>query len=405
MLRYKLNKIAFWTIILFSIAGIQIALFPGPTTRNIIELICYVLIGAIFISHSNIIFNPNLPYKKLVIAFFIYGIFILIRSATIAQSYEQWRYLVTLGMFFILFPWLIFIGSFPIFTFSILKTMLSYSLPLSFVFFVLDRMNWSENVHYVKYTSIIYFLILFLPYLKSKWKVIIIVISITSLLSNLENRTNIISIFTSYFMMFFGYLLLKESISKIIRFVLVFLPILLFLLGISGIFNVFGFIDKKDNYIISTTTTEVNMTSDSRTAIYKDAINNIIEKKNWLIGNGVTDIYKTNLALDLTGYEKGRMGASEAGFLNILSFGGIIFTVIIFLLFYLSSYLAIYKSKNSIVKQLGLYIALQWFLIFIEKPLELNFYWASMFIIIGICLSPEFRNCSNNQIEKFLKTL
>jgi hypothetical protein len=207
------------------------------------------------------------------------------------------------------------------------------------------------------------------------------------------------------------YLLIKKfsdhififPLIKGVRLILFVLPVMLVGLGALGEFNIFeyfgqmGNMGRSDGLMISTV--------DSRSVIYQDALDDAVDTGAWIFGGGVTHTYNTGLAPVLIEYENGRLGGSEVGVLNFMTFGGLLYVILIFLLFYYSSYLAIYKSRSLILKVIGLFISMRWVFLFIENPVALNFYWITIFLCMGVAFSKKFCAMNDLQIEIWFKSL
>jgi len=381
---------------------LQYTFFPGLTTRVITQIMLFLVLLIVFSIKFNHIKQIKFEGKNYLISFLFYSIIIYIYSIFISKSYEQWRYLIADYTPVLLLPVIGIISSGSYSPIYQVRTLIKYITLLSLFNLLNKDLGKIENVHFVDFMSYNYLLILFLPYFKFKYKIIIIAISIATVLLNLDNRSNIIFTIISFLIMSIYYVPYLLQISKTLRKLLQYIPIVLFLLGILGIVNIFQYLENEFIYNYSTGISEINITTDSRTSIYLDAIDNLNENNAWIWGTGVTNIYKTRISEGFEGYDKGRMGASESGFLNLISFGGFIYVIIFFLIILKSSYLAIYRSNNKISKLLGIFVSFAWFFIFIEIPIGFKMVWYIFFISIGICLNPNFRGLNDAKIKLYL---
>lgn len=230
----------------------------------------------------------------------------------------------------------------------------------------------------------------------------------------MDNRSNIVSLVGSYCLVAFFTFAKKTRIKWLInylirgfRHVFIFLPLALVLLGGLGVFNLYEFVDRKGskNEIVISSKSGRILTTDSRTGIYEDAFNNLQKNNDWIFGSSAAVVYKTHLATGNADYSNGRLGGSESGFLAFLTFGGLVYVTLFFLVCYLSSYLAVYKSNNLAIKVVGVFIAFRWLFSFIENTLLLNFTWVTFFFAIGMAFSPYFRSMTDKQIGLFFRNL
>jgi len=409
------NKLGFIVILLLSVAGVQKIFFPGPTISVVIYFCAEILIALLFLKNAQFFSKIDFKYKTNVKIFFLYGVFVVIHSFFVAESYNQWRYLATVFAPTLLLPFICILATNPLFTFAVFKTLIRITVPISFIFiFEGATEDKNHNLVYINYISIIYLLIFLLPLFKFKFRLVIILISLLSFTYDLDNRSNMLSLVFSYILL--GYYviasrLLNTSISSrilmVFRYILLFLPILLFVLGAVDVFNVFKFIDTKGSskeIIISSESGRI-LTTDSRTGIYEDALKNLRKKNDWIFGSSATVIYTTHLAESNADWDKGRLGGSESGFLGFLTFGGVVYASLFFSLCYLSSFFAVHRSNSIAIQLIGIFISFRWLYSFIENTLVFNFTWITLFLAIGIAFSPSFRSMTDAQITNFFKKL
>lgn len=194
---------------------------------------------------------------------------------------------------------------------------------------------------------------------------------------------------------------------KIFHIVLLILPFVFIWLAVYADFNVFKFDEYiKGDYTATRTedgkTVKEDLLSDTRTFIYKNTFFTINEYDAWIIGrNTAHGDEGYNPYIDQQTGTKGRYG-NEVGITNILLWYGLIGAFLYFVLYARASYLAIYRSKNSYMKIIGIYTSFLWLWSFIwEKCLFETFYLMNI-IFIGICLSSSFRNMTNLEFRKWI---
>lgn len=400
-----------WIFFLISLHGVQKILFPGPTVRVAIEFIISIIIGYIFFTIKGYLGAQKLEKKNIVVIFAWYGVFVVLHSAYVADSYEQWRYLVTVFMPTLLFPIFCILGaSLNNFLLSF-RYMVFYTSIMAVVFLMHGPTDKLFNLNYLKYISYTYPLIIFSPVMPGGVVLLVMGLAASSLMFDFENRSNMLSIFASLVFLGVYYFLLNmkkdgmQLINKFfgsIRLAFLCVPVFLLILGSLGLYNVFESAGESDELVVvGTENGPAIRTVDSRTTIYEDAMRNISKNNAWVIGTSATYLYETGLASTLEGYDGGRLGGSESGFIGFLTFGGVIYVGIVFSIFYSASYLAIYKSNSILMKVIGLYLAFRWLFMFIESPVEFNMYWISTFILIGVVLGNELRSMGDVEIRNY----
>ena len=74
-------------------------------------------------------------------------------------------------------------------------------------------------------------------------------------------------------------------------------------------------------------------------------------------------------------------------------------------IFIYSSYLAVFCSKNRYLPVIGIFVAFRWLYGWIEDFSLFNLNYISLWIMIGICFSPIFRNMNNKEFKEWIKLL
>lgn len=372
-------------------------------TSVFISIVCFIL-GFII---RKTIREGNIQKRKLVLLFFYYNLFILVYSCFVANSYEQWRYLFTVFFPFIFTTFFMFMGGNLKATKTIFKTLIFTGIPLSFLLYFSDVRGANDFTHYI---SFIYLLLLMVPYLSNIWKAILITISIISILFDIDLRSNIMN-FAFIGVILLIFYLSPKGLSKFffinVRKLLLFAPILFFLLGTTGVFNIYKFGDYyKELFSVEYANQRTSLSQDTRTGIYIDALNAIQEKDAYLFGISAAGTYNTHLK-EVDEYfdnlKMGRMG-NEVGILEYLLRGGILYVILVFLLHYYSSQLALMQSNNTLCKLFGVFIAYRWFFLFVEGQPSLNLQNISIFLIMGLCLNPLFRKLNDGQIKMYVNS-
>jgi hypothetical protein len=173
-------------------------------------------------------------------------------------------------------------------------------------------------------------------------------------------------------------------------------PFLLLFLGVSGNFNVFQPFEADDtSLVVSSQGTEENLITDTRTFLYYEVFTSMNDHNSFIWGEGAAGKYTSNFFNGIDRY------GAEVGFLNILLYSGIIGVTIYFVVLVTACFYGIYRSRNTLSKLLSIFIAFRWVLLFAEDitQYDMNFYF--MWIIIGLCLSKQFRQMTDRDIKQY----
>jgi|GEM_PF-5027699 len=254
------KNLSLWMLYIIVFYCLQYTFFPGLTTRVITQIMLFLVLLIVFSIKFNHIKQIKFEGKNYLISFLFYSIIIYIYSIFISKSYEQWRYLIADYTPVLLLPVIGIISSGSYSPIYQVRTLIKYITLLSLFNLLNKDLGKIENVHFVDFMSYNYLLILFLPYFKFKYKIIIIAISIATVLLNLDNRSNIIFTIISFLIMSIYYVPYLLQISKTLRKLLQYIPIVLFLLGILGIVNIFQYLENEFIYNYSTGISEINIT-------------------------------------------------------------------------------------------------------------------------------------------------
>ena len=189
-------------------------------------------------------------------------------------------------------------------------------------------------------------------------------------------------------------------IYKVLFIVFLMSPLVLSYLGYKGIFNVFNM----EGYVQSSNLKEDDLV-DTRSFLYL-LIQQKLEKENAVfagVGLGVSywDDFNSlsgNLELDNMG-----RNATESGLLNMYFWGGLIGAFLFSMLFWISAYYGIFKSKNNICKLIGVFIMFRWVISFVDEP---NIWVCSnilMFFFMGLCLNKQIRKMDDCYLINYFK--
>jgi hypothetical protein len=370
----------------------------------------YLLIIIVFI----VLIKLETQVTKLNLIIYIYLTWCciaIIRGFFEVQNYWDWKGLLLNNILVMLLPLVSVLGTKNKIPQEIFFNFIKYLLPFSIIVFFLSARS-ANGDGFAPFVSPIYYLIIFIPLLTRKWKVIIVFVAIISFFSNIDSRSNLIRIIFCFGLMSVYYIrhIITKKVLEIFRLLLFIIPILLFILAINGIFNVFDM----DSYLkgdfsyskksTSGDTQEDSFTADTRTFLYDEVILSGIIRNTWLYGESAASGYISEYFFESiynTG-SKGRGGA-EVGILNIFNSLGLIGVCIYTLVFFYASFLCVNKSRNYICKLLGIFIAFRWLYSWVEEftNFDMNFFF--LWLIVGLCFSESFRDKTNSQITIWVR--
>ncbi|MDR0604810.1 MAG: hypothetical protein LBG80_10950 [Bacteroidales bacterium] len=398
-----------YSIPLILIPTVWSSYFPGKIVA--VTLICLtpLFVLALFQKYH----TQNIDGKKILNFFLLYNALMFIRGVINADTPTDWISLFSGTIFFFfLFPFYIYKIINPA---NIAKMLRSYIL-FGTIAAIIIAYNETIAVKIMPYAltirmiSGLYLLILFVPYIKIKWKAItIIVLSIMSFFLNIEERFNLLNIMVAFAILFLYYFK-SYNRFKMLKFCSVLLfaaPIVFFVLGVTGIFNVFKTGEKNNTYIVVHSPKEENLLADSRTGIYMDVLYGLRDKNAFFWGLGATGKVQTSLIDFDIYYDLWRNGrpSSESGMLNYVQWGGFLGGLSYFMFFMVAAYYAIRKSNNWFIRTLGLWISYKAMFSFIQDYQDTQIFYFLLILNIGICLNKDFRKMNDTEMKSYLNQI
>lgn len=326
-----------------------------------------------------------------------------------AENYWDWKLLVNNLMVFSL-P----LAAYTFSDINLLSKVLSFWLRYSWII-LLILIPFLGPDAFGRYLVPYSFLALFFMIVSKKYRILILVAYLITVILGYESRSDIIKysvcllIGCSFFIPFLRKLVLKYR--KSIVCVLWGLPVFFFILGITGTFNIFRIEEElglEGQYVMqsSMSGTEVSLLGDTRTGLYVEeiasAINNnyIMQGRSmargydsFIFGEGLSEVMHT------LRWERQK---SEVSILNIFNYFGLIGTCLYFLIFVMASYKAVAHSNNYYVPLIGIYVAFRWLFGWIEDFSRFDLNYLFLWVMIGICFSPQFRDMSNNGFKQWI---
>lgn len=334
--------------------------------------------------------------------YLLWNVFNIVRGVFAAQIYWDYKFLIG-NTFVLLLP----IVSYSLSNKEVLQSVLSFYVKFVLPFYIL-LLPFLPSGALGLYLCPISFLMLFFPALTIQGKGIVLLATIVAILSDLSTRSYLIKYGIPLILLlvyYLRYLFTSVKYVELLQKVFMVLPWLFFILAVSGTFNVFNMNSYMDgeNYVAKTQdasgkVVEQDVTTDSRTFLYLEALNSAIKYKYWLIGRTPARGHETKFFADADPTGRGERIRDEVGILNVFTWTGIIGVILYFLVFFKASYIAIKQSNNIYSKMLGLFVAARWMYAWVEdiNMFDLNYF--TIWLMIGLCFSESFRKMDNAEV-------
>lgn len=341
--------------------------------------------------------------------FLLYLLFSALYGAIfMADNYWDWKLLYQKLMVFLL-PLASFAYAKPI----VLKKTLSIWFKYAWIILIF-LFPFLESDAFGRYLVPCSFLSLFLAYLNKKYLLVVSVAYIITMVYGFESRSDMLKFSVTVLLGLIGFISLYKnfvlSILKIAASLLVVLPIILLVLGVSGVFNIFSIEEEwglNDKYTIATNTeNEYNALADTRTFLYLEEISSAIKNNYVIFGRSPARGYDSVAfaEADMVKYRSER-GSCEVSILNVFNYFGLVGVFIYFWIFIQAIYLALNKSNNIFVPIIGTCVAFRWMFAWVEDFSKFDLNYLFLWIMIGICFSPWYRNMSNDEIKNWIKSI
>jgi hypothetical protein len=339
--------------------------------------------------------------------YLLWNITCVVRGAFIAENYWEWKNLVGMGMVLLL-PITIYISTNKYLVQYITALWLKYALPA----FVL-LLPFLHGAALGRYLVPLSFLTVFFPILDTRWKTLSILICLFVIFSDLSARSNVIKFALPFLLSLIYYFKFLKHVwlLNFLRLTLLFLPFMLFVLAITGTFNVF----RMDDYLGAGYTAKVvvngqlqqeSLTADTRSPLYIEVIESAIKHNYVLIGRtparGNDSALFGMFALDELKTGKMERYLNEVSILNIFTWTGLIGVGLYFLVFYKCTYLAICRSNSVFLRIVGVYVSFRWAYAWVEDFSNFDLSYLFLWLMIGMCFSTSFRRMSDKDMKAWV---
>lgn len=405
MFQFHANYVSFleYCILLIFLPSIFTGFFPGKIT--VMTVLCGWLF-AIFLmnTYRKVIHYSDFDGKRIIQMFIVYMFVLYIRGwGNIDSDTDIYASLGANVFLCFLFPTIIFLSS-PKNMYYILHSFLWPGIVLCLIcYFYPPSDGMMSLAHNASFLNVF---ILCIPFVKLKWKLIIPVCVLLVVFWDLDRRSIMIN--NVFSLLLIALLpIIKRKVAKGIIFIsLVLIPIIFGFLAFKGSFNVFEYMNGI-TYTISND--DRSLLTDSRSSIYEDVFGELKRDDRYTFGLGCNGKTETSLSsLTYADYESiykyGRPG-TESGMLNYIQYGGMLGCLLYSLLLIFAAYKAIFKSNNSFMLLLGLFVAFKFLYSFIEDQIMYNAHSFYIFLWIGMCYNKSFRQKSDFEMKNYFNKI
>lgn len=345
---------------------------------------------------------PNLPISfKL---FLIWVIISAIYGCFMAQSYWDWKSLINNLMIYLM-PISFYYVAIPFNISNITSKWCKFAI-IAF-WFLLPFMQFEAPGKYMIPFS---FLIIFWPYFKGKWRYIIFFFFATVFIyGTLGARSSILKygICLLFSLCFVFHRYIKARLLIFVAYILLFIPFVLLILGITGEFNIFKIsdylkisdIEVQNAYAEKGKTESLN--ADTRTFIYRETLESSLKHNYILQGHSLARGYDSYSfrKTDLTSIQRGERASCEVSILNIYTYMGIIGVILYFVIFLGAVINVQLHSKNYLLYVVACYVAFRWSFAWIEDFTRFDLNNLFLWIVIAMCYSPYFLRYDNKHLK------
>lgn len=396
----SLRYLLLFSVPLVFFPSVFLGFYPGKIV--IVQSLCFYTLLFLFWASWRFLPREEFTGKKIMVFYFVYAAITYLRGFTEIEYWADWISLASSMVFTsFLLPYMMFLGS-PDCCSKIFRSFIKFGIPLCVIGAI--WLSSDEQQNFAHNLVIVNMLVLLLPEMKWKWRLMIIAIAFFVSLYDLDRRSILVGYAVPFLLLFAWPFLRVNLMRKFVVSTMFVLPIVLLSLGLAGIFNIFEYMEKSSDLNISGS--DRGTMVDSRTGIYEDVFKDLINNNIWVSRGGNHKTYtsiveiSSNDVTDLWRY--GRKG-TESGMLNHFQYGGIWGALAYTLLFIGASWKACFSSRSRFMRLLGVYIAFKFLYSFIEESVVPNGLTFWLFLCLGICYNARFRNFTDIEIKKYFR--
>ena len=371
---------------------------------NLLSVLSLLIVGKSFGIKGDIPKSSLLFFRL----FVLWNVISFARGVMNSTDYWDWKMLLLQYSFSILVPLAIVAGVHFEFLIKTFRFILNKLFLLGFAIIPIALTNDSEL--YARVMMAVSLFVLFIPYLKHRWRLLVVIVAVVSIAVDISYRVNALRVMFPFFLiaLFLYRRAIPNGIFNFVLSIMLLTPLVLLYLGVNNVFNVFtdNLIDIFNTDVNSVAQGEIftnDLSSDTRTFLYREVLSSMAYKdSSFIFGEGGSSAYLTDWFEHITLNDRGRY-SSEVGFLNTELYSGAVGVVLYMLMLFIPAYYAINKSSNFLSKTLGIFLAYHWIIFFIEDSTDLDVNYFCIWVTIGLCLSNKFRSLSDIQVKQFFK--
>ncbi len=364
----------------------------------ITPLFMYLLVGVAFYTTIHDRLSETISCPRLVWTLLLWNVIILIRGYADASDYWDYKALIMSRTPALLFPIIVFWGGKLNPLQKIYSFLLRVNIPLSLIVL--------KKVFFPLATIQFCFLIPWIGIMKRKWYLYLFIFF---LIIGFDITSRAVAL-----RVLFGFLLflviryannISQSVYKFLFVIMTVVPMVLVVLGYTGTFNVFEVGDNMEQ-----NKRNEEMAADTRSFLYYKVHDKLQKENKEFIGLGGTSEYWEGYnkkfrygGLNNKGIaDKGR-DHTESGLLNMYLYGGWIGAILFSLLFIVAAHKAMFQSNSHLCKLLGLFVLFRWVISFVDEPEAWITSNILLFYTIGLCMSYNFREKTDEEIWEWIK--
>lgn len=260
------------------------------------------------------------------------------------------------------------------------------------------------HMTYYHYLCLLYIPIFFFKKLPAILKILMVLV-VMFFMYDIETRSNTIR------MIAFGITgwfccssLISKRVARYGSIVFLVMPLVFFVLGISGKFNIF----EMDKYL-DENKVEASLIADTRTFLYYEVLTELDEQKSLVFGlssaGGYYSIFSESIAEQIGASRDVKRTNAECGILGLALWSGLFGVICYCLLVFHSVFLAINNSKNKYLRGLALILAFNWAYTWVENMFSLHIYNLMLYALIGLCMSPVLLRMTDLEVERYFKSI
>lgn len=359
----------------------------------------------------------RIPVYGFVIAYLIYDLFTVVLGVKEVNSYWVFNQFIR-GTIGVMVPVSIFLFATPRNCIPMLR-LLNCFIAIVSIFFL----GWALSLEGYAFL-LIPFYCLYLCFMKDmpkKWRWLT-VFFLVLIIINTDNRSGIIK--TAFTLLVLGVSVFPKLLEKILlhisHLVLYALPVWFLYLGWTGQFNVLNPLST-DTVTIRITNDpegenegamklEEQYTIDTRTFIYIEMLESAIENNYIVFGNTPARGYHSSrfgayVANNVEGIDFDERFESEIGLMNTFTRQGVVGVILLSMLYLCGTIMALFFSRNMYVKRIAVLVAFHWAYGWIENNYHFYMMDLTIFVMLGFCYSPWFRNMSDSEFRLFIRDI